>query len=531
MAAALLLQLASHATEAPDTDHTQQTCSVKVSVERKFDGPAAAAGVQRLAGLDTCRRADGGGALVTAHFQLAEGAELLAELHEQLPPHNDPTGVLGPPGACADLVALHGCDDASEHPATLPEAARGSTLAELCPASCPPPGDDNDAEKAAAAAELLRSPLTQPAVGCGWSSNCPRAVLLSLPTGGPARSYLLRVYAAPAGSDGSGLPMVVELSLAVAPVPWRVAHDRREDGTSAAAGVALPRRSALLPTPFSAFAPRRAVLTTPLRRHLRIGVRYNFEVMLGVDAEAVALVPSQAVQPAAGSGSTRRPRWVHLARAEGIAAKDGVVRWRGSAVVKGTGGGLMLMARFASGDRTGGGNYDALVQFETTDDLQLVNGSTGVTDAMAWRTPVHIMSDAGDLGVRPLSHPHSEIILRDGPHLTMTLATKRAARLRVQTSTVDLVEAADDDDSDSGTCGDRTDESKQRQQQLGAAWEQPRVLVTHDAGGTEHTIYVHWDHPGRCIHFTWSSHSYASHLLNLSRKMRGKVMITLDDTI
>ena len=191
----------------------------------------------------------------------------------------------------------------------------------------------------------------------------------------------------------------------------------------------------------------------------------------------------------------------------------------------------MLMARFASGDRTGGGNYDALVQFETTDDLQLVNGSTGVTDAMAWRTPVHIMSDAGDLGVRPLSHPHSEIILRDGPHLTMTLATKRAARLRVQTSTVDLVEAAGDDDSDSGTCGDRTDESKQRQQQLGAAWEQPRVPVTHDAGATEHTIYVHWDHPGRCIHFTWSSHSYASHLLNLSRKMRGKVMITLDDTI
>ena len=30
---------------------------------------------------------------------------------------------------------------------------------------------------------------------------------------------------------------------------------------------------------------------------------------------------------------------------------------------------------------------------------------------------------------------------------------------------------------------------------IGAAWEQPRALVTHNEANTEHTIYVHWDHP------------------------------------
>ena len=68
--------------------------------------------------------------MVTVHFQLAENAELLAELHEQLPPQNDPAGALGAPGACADVVAQHGCSGGTL-PAAVREKIRGSTLAEL----------------------------------------------------------------------------------------------------------------------------------------------------------------------------------------------------------------------------------------------------------------------------------------------------------------------------------------------------------------------------------------------------------------
>ena len=138
-------------------------------------------------------------------------------------------------------------------------------------------------------------------------------------------------------------------------------------GTGSAHGfLELPRRSSLLPTPYTTFATLRAVLTSPLRRHLRIGIRYNFEVVLGDDVGAVALVPAHAVQRAAHN--RWRSRWVHLAPAEGMAPKEGIVRWRGSAVIKAPGG-LMLMAQVNSSD------YDALVLFETTDDENFVNGS------------------------------------------------------------------------------------------------------------------------------------------------------------
>ena len=53
---ALLLLLPDAAVDtAPDP-----VCSVKATVLRQFEAPAAAAGVRHLTGLDTCRRADGG---------------------------------------------------------------------------------------------------------------------------------------------------------------------------------------------------------------------------------------------------------------------------------------------------------------------------------------------------------------------------------------------------------------------------------------------------------------------------------------
>lgn len=480
----------SNAVAAPDVagvSTAQQPCSVKTSVVRHFEAQAAAAGVRHLAGLDTCVRADGNGALVTVHFQLAHSAELLAELHEHFPPQNDPAGALGAPGACADLVAQHGCAGDSLPPAIL-ERIRGNTLGELCPASCLSPKDDATT-KAVTAAELIRSALIQPALGCSRSTPaCPRAVLVSLPTGGPVNSYILRMYAARSAHDGAELPLVVELSLAVLPVPWGT-RDHGEASDTVAAGAAaphhflqLPRRSTLLPTPYSAFAAHRAVLTSPLRRHLRIGARYNFEVITATDIQAVALVPAQAEQGAVQS--RWRPRWIHLAPAEGIAPKPGIVRWRGSAAIKALGG-LMLMAQSSSD------NYDALVLFETTDDARLVNGSTGVTGDRAWRTPVRIIpsESIGDLGLQPLSHRYSEIFLAD-PHMTMTLATKRAVRLRVQTANGEqqvLHVEAGKDEVDHDTCTDGESET-------GAVWEQPRVLVTHNDAHTEHTIYVHWDH-------------------------------------
>ena len=433
-----------------------------------------------------------GGALVTVHFQLGENAELQAELHEQLPPQNDPAGALGAPGACADVVAQHGCSGGTL-PAAVRERIRGSSLAELCPASCAVQGNSNAATDAETAAELLRSPLTQPALGCTRKSAaaCPRAVVVSLPTGGPVRSYLLRVYAAPSAAAGAELPMAVELSLAVAPVPWGAPSHTEDRDTNQAAAVSLPRRSALLPIPFSGFAVHRAVLTSPLRRHLRIGARYNFEVALGGDAQAVALVPTQAEQGILQN--SRRLRWVYLAPAEDVSPKAGIVRWRGSSVIR-AGGGLMLMAQF------GTGNYDALVQFEATDDQLLVNGSTGVTGDQAWKTAVRIIrapgsTREGDLGLQPVSHPYSEVFL-DGLHMTMTLVTKRAARLRVQISSEQqqIVRVDPNTDKEDQSCK-ASEVAKDSRDAIGAVWEQPRVLITHNGAYTEHTIYVHWDHP------------------------------------
>ena len=478
--------------EAPAvSDRAQQSrCSVKVTAVRKIESAAAAAGIRHLAGLDTCRRADGGGALVTTHFQLAESSKLLAELHERLPPHNDPAGVLAPLGGCADLVAQHDCSGGAI-PASVQERMQGITLAQLCPASCPMLENDA-ATDTAAAADLLRSPLTQPALGCSkgpsTTPTCPRAVVVSLPTGGPIRSYLLRVYAAPNASDGASLPMVAELSLAVAPVPWGK-RDQAEDEDSTERTVAqLPRHSALLPTPFAGFAEHNAVVTTPLRRHLRIGNRYNFEVVLG-GAEAVALVPAQAVQETARK--RQYSRWVHLAPAENETPETGIIRWRGSAVVRAVGG-LMLMAQFGSS------NYDALVRFEATDDGRLVNGSTGVDFNHAWHTPVRIMPSPafmGDLGVSPLSHPYSEIFL-DGPHMTMKLATKRPVRLRVHTSSEEqeMLRGISKPDDEGHLCK-AAESAESSSNWEGAVWEQPRVLITHNEANTEHTIYVHWDHP------------------------------------
>ena len=446
--------------------------------------------------------------MVTVHFQLAENAQLLAELHEQLPPQNDPAGALGAPGACADVVAQHGCSGGTL-PAAVREKIRGSSLAELCPASCPVQGNYNAATDTETAAELLRSPLTQPALGCTrkGAAACPRAVLVSLPTGGPAHSYLLRVYAAPRAAAGAELPMVVELSLVVAPVPWGAPENR---GTAQAAAVSLPRRSALLPTPFSAFAAHRAVLASPLRRHLRIGARYNFEVALGADAQAVALVPAQAEQEIVRNN--RQLRWVHLAPADDVSPRAGSVRWRGSSVIR-AGGGLMLMAQFGSG------NYDALVQFEATDDQLLVNGSTGVTGDQAWQTAVRIIpapaSAQSDLGLQPLSHRYSEIFL-DGLHMTMTLATKRAARVRAQISSeqqqIVRVDRKADKEDQSCKPSEVVEDSRL---DIGAVWEQPRVLITHNGAYTKHTIYVHWDHPDEILPSDSENNDAAGRLLQI----------------
>ena len=467
---------------APTAAPADQLCGVRTGQLRQFQAPAAAAGLLHLgAGLDTCRRADGGGALVATHFQVAPGAGLLAELHEQLPPVNDPAGALGGVGACAALVLAHGCaaaaaaqgDEAAAAtlPADLLGRLRGVTLAQLCPASCPGPAAGPAAAKASAA-ELLRSPLLQPAAGCGRSADsCPRAVLLSLPTGGVVRSYTLRVYAAPAGFARDSLPLAAELSVVVAPVPWRDA------AAAAAVPCRLPERSALFPTPFSAFTPSNAVLITPLRRHLALGARYNFEVAVA-DAEAVALVPAQSAQGA----QARRP-WVHLAPAEGVAPKDGVVRWRGSAEIKASGE-LMLMAKFSEG-----ATYDALVNYEATADPALADQScSGVSVEEAWQTPVHIMPSAmSSLDLRPVSHPYGEIFL-DDPHLTLTLTTRSGARLRVKTSS-DGESVDGSVDSDPEICVEAgSSDSK-------LPWEQPRIYVTHNCAGTEHTVFVHWNHP------------------------------------
>ena len=249
------------------------------------------AGLKHVPGMQTCLQADDGGALVTSHFLLARGAELLAELREVSPPAGHPT---------------------------TPEG------------------------------ELLRSPLLQPAAvpGCGGRSaaaHCPTAVLVSLPTAGPRRSYTLRIYAAP-GADGSqrSLPMALELSLALEPVPWRASAPH------------LPSLTTPFPTPFAEFAPRRAVLTTPLRRYLAVGARYNFEVSVA-DALGVAV-----------RGPGIGARWAHLAPAEGQVPKDGMVRWRGSAAIR-KADGLMLMAKFVEGD-----NYDVLLQFEGSENLERV---------------------------------------------------------------------------------------------------------------------------------------------------------------
>ena len=268
-----------------------QTCTATVAETQRVAENADKAGLKHVPGMQTCLQADDGGALVTSHFLLARGAELLAELREVSPPKGQPT---------------------------TPEG------------------------------ELLRSPLLQPAAvpGCGGRSaaaHCPTAVLVSLPTAGPRRSYTLRIYAAP-GADGSqrSLPMALELSLALEPVPWRAAAPH------------LPSLSTPFPTPFAEFAPRRAVLTTPLRRYLAVGARYNFEVSVA-DALGVAV-----------RGPGIGARWAHLAPAEGQVPKDGMVRWRGSAAIR-KADGLMLMAKFVEGD-----NYDVLLQFEGSENLERV---------------------------------------------------------------------------------------------------------------------------------------------------------------
>jgi hypothetical protein len=101
----------------------------------------------------------------------------------------------------------------------------------------------------------------------------------------------------------------------------------------------------------------------------------------------------------------------------------------------------------------------------------------------------------GDLGIQPISHPYSEIFLA-GMHMTMTLATKRPTRLRIQTSseqqhTLHTDPPSGVEDQASKIC----ELGEDRCNSVGVIWEQPRVLVTHNAANTEHTIYVHWDHP------------------------------------
>ena len=53
---ALLLLLPDAAVDSAP----EPACSVKATVLRQIEAPAAAAGVRHLAGLNTCRRADGG---------------------------------------------------------------------------------------------------------------------------------------------------------------------------------------------------------------------------------------------------------------------------------------------------------------------------------------------------------------------------------------------------------------------------------------------------------------------------------------
>ena len=110
----------------------------------------------------------------------------------------------------------------------------------------------------------------------------------------------------------------------------------------------------------------------------------------------------------------------------------------------------------------------------------------GVFGDAIFPPPVHVVpAAASQLGLRPVSHPHAEILLQDQAHLVLRLATTQPARLRVQTHEIDNPE----DD----TCADPEEAG-------GAAegappWEAPRVYAAHDAAGREHTVHVHWDHP------------------------------------